>query len=110
MDLYNAAMATVIDRDKTPFLPFDQGSNGAGKDGGAGNPQTEDGDYVTSYLWHEVWQKDKLLDILQKFINVQKEEKKTKNKDGSQRVEPKTELKQRLFSQDTISWMLFVNW
>ena len=44
VDLYNAAMATVIDRDKTPFLPFDQGSNGAGKDGGAGNPQTEDGD------------------------------------------------------------------
>ena len=55
VDLYNAAMATVIDRDKTPFLPFDQGSNGAGKDGGAGNPQTEDGDYVTSYLWHERW-------------------------------------------------------
>ncbi len=92
VDLYNAAMATVIDRDKTPFLPFNQGSNGAGKDGGAGNPQTEDGDYVTSYLWKEVWQKDKLLDILQKFINVQKEEKKTKNKDGSQRIETKTKV------------------
>ncbi|MBM6901361.1 hypothetical protein H6B10_17065, partial [Gemmiger formicilis] len=39
----------------------------AGQDGGAGNPATEDGDYVTSYLWKEVLQKDKLLDILQKF-------------------------------------------
>ena len=58
VDLYDAAVATVIDRDKTPFLPFNQGSNGAGRDGGAGNPPTEDGDYVTSYLWKEVWQKD----------------------------------------------------
>ena len=71
VDLYNAAMATVIDRDKTPFLPFNQGSNGAGRDGGAGNPPTEDGDYVTSYLWKEVWQKDKLLDIIQRRIITQ---------------------------------------
>lgn len=92
VDLYNAAMATVIDRDKTPFLPFNQGSNGAGNDGGAGNPPTRDGDYVTSYLWKEVWQKDKLLDIIQKFINVQKEEKKTKNADGSPRTETKMKV------------------
>ncbi len=92
VDLYNAAVATVLDRDKTPFLPFDQGSNGAGNDGGAGNPQTSDGDYVTSYLWKEVWQKDKLLDIIQKFINVQKEEIKTKNADGSQRIDTRTKL------------------
>ena len=92
VDLYDAAMATKLDRDKTYFLPFNQGSNGAGKDGGAGNPPTEDGDYVTSYLWKEVWQKDKLLDIIQKFINVQKEEKKTKNKDGSQRIETNIKL------------------
>ena len=92
VDLYDAAVATVIDRDKTPFLPFNQGSNGAGRDGGAGNPPTDDGDYVTSYLWKEVWQKDKLLDIVQKFINVQKEEKKTKNSDGSQRIETKTKV------------------
>lgn len=92
VDLYNAAVATVIDRDKTSFLPFDQGSNGAGKDGGAGNPPTKDGDYVTSYLWKEVWQKDKLLDILQKFINLQKEEKKTKNPDGTKRIETSTKV------------------
>lgn len=92
VDLYEAAVATVIDRDKTPFLPFNQGSNGAGRDGGAGNPPTEDGDYVTSYLWKEVWQKDKLLDIIQKFVNVQKDEKKTKNADGSQRIETKTKV------------------
>ena len=88
VDLYNAAVATTLDREKTPFLPFNQGSNGAGKDGGAGNPETQDGDYVTSYLWKEVWQKDKLLDIIQKFINIQK----TRNPDGTQRIETKTKV------------------
>ncbi len=92
VDLYNAAVATTLDREKTPFLPFDQGSEGAGNDGGAGNPPAEDGEFVTSYIWKEVWQKDKLLDIIQKFINVQKEETKTKNADGSRRIETKIRL------------------
>lgn len=92
VDLYNAAVTTCIDREKTQFLPFDQGSNGAGNDGGAGNPPTADGDYVTNYLWKKVWQKDKLLDIIQKFVNVQKEEKKTNNKDGSRRIETRTRV------------------
>lgn len=79
VDLYDAAMATKLDGVKTYFLPFNQGSNGAGNDGGAGNPQTKDGSYVTSYIWKEVFQKDKMLDILQKFISLEKG--KTKDKD-----------------------------
>ena len=79
VDLYDAAMATKLDGAKTYFLPFNQGSNGAGNDGGAGNPQTKDGSYVTSYIWKEVFQKDKMLDILQKFISLEKG--KTKDKD-----------------------------
>lgn len=79
VDLYDAAMATKLDGVKTYFLPFNQGSNGAGNDGGAGNPQTNDGNYVTSYIWKEVFQKDKMLDILQKFISLEKG--KTKDKD-----------------------------
>lgn len=47
---------------------------------------------MTSYIWKKVLQKDKLLDILQKFINVQNEEKKTKNADGSPRTETKTKV------------------
>ena len=72
-------MTTKLDGVKTYFLPFNQGSNGAGNDGGAGNPQTTDGSYVTSYIWQEVFQKDKMLDILQKFISLEKG--KTKDKD-----------------------------
>lgn len=50
-DLYEAAVTTRLEKDKTFFIPFNQGSNGAGNVGGAGNPEAKDGDYVTSYLW-----------------------------------------------------------
>lgn len=80
VDLYDAAMTTKLDGMKTYFLPFNQGSNGAGNDGGAGNPRTDDGSYVTSYIWKKVFQKDKMLDILQKFVSFQKGETKEKDK------------------------------
>ena len=49
---------------KTHFLPFNQGA-----DGGAGNPPCKVG-YATSYLWMEVWQKPRILDLIQRFIRV----------------------------------------
>ena len=85
VDLYNAAITTELNGEKTYFLPFNQGSNGPGRDGGAGNPPTEDGDYVTSYLWKEVLQKDKLLDILQKFVSYQVSRERVLQPDGSDR-------------------------
>ncbi len=79
LDLYEAWMTTELKGADTYFLPFNQGSNGAGNDGGAGNPQAKDDDYVTSYIWENVLQKDSLLDIIQKFISF---EVKTEKKDG----------------------------
>ena len=79
VDLYEAWMTTELKSTDTYFLPFNQGSNGAGNDGGAGNPQAEDDNYVTSYIWENVLQKDSLLDIIQKFISF---EVKTEKKDG----------------------------
>ena len=79
VDLYEAWMTTELKGTDTYFLPFNQGSNGAGNDGGAGNPQAEDDKYVTSYIWENVLQKDSLLDIIQKFISF---EVKTEKKDG----------------------------
>lgn len=76
IDLYQAAMTTKLDGRRTFFLPYNQGSNGAGQDGGAGNPQAEDGDYVTAYMWKNVLQKDSLLDILQKFVSCEEEQEK----------------------------------
>lgn len=87
VDLYRVVMTTHLLGSKTYFLPFNQGSNGPGIDGGAGNPQNPNGDYVTSYLWETVLQKDKFLDILQKFISYQKEVKKVTLPDGKIRTD-----------------------
>ncbi len=71
VDHYNVKMTTTLKDDKTYFMPFDMGSNGAGNAGGAGNPQNPDG-YATSYLWEEVLQRDSLLDIVHRFISYTK--------------------------------------
>lgn len=64
VDLTEVWMATRLAGKDTRFLPFNQGSNGAGRDGGAGNPPNPSG-YLTAYLWEEVFQKDSMMDILQ---------------------------------------------
>lgn len=89
-DLYDVYMTTRLDGPMTNFLPFNQGSNGAGRDGGAGNPPNPTGGYVTSYFWENVLQKDNLMDILQKFISCEKTEKKEVMPDGSTNIK-KTE-------------------
>ncbi len=65
-------MTTQLADSNTRFLPFNQGSNGAGVTGGAGNPQNPNG-YATSYLWEEVLQRDSLLDLIHRFISFVKE-------------------------------------
>ena len=74
VDLYEVAMATHLRGKDTFFLPFNQGSNGAGEVGGAGNPVGTGEGYITSYLWEQVLQKDSLLDILQRYIHLSIEE------------------------------------
>lgn len=83
VDLYRVMMTTKLDGDSTQFLPFNQGTNGAGNDGGAGNPPANDGKYAVSYLWEEILQKDKLLDILQKFISYQQKKKNSLGTDSA---------------------------
>lgn len=79
VDLYEAWMTTQLKDGDTYFMPFNQGSNGAGIDGGCGNPEYPDG-YATHYLWEEVLQKDSLMDILHRFISyVVEKEEVTKN-------------------------------
>lgn len=57
-------VTTELAGPKTHFLPFNQGA-----DGGAGNPPCKIG-YATSYLWQDVWQKPRILDLIQRFIRV----------------------------------------
>lgn len=70
VDLSEAWMTTKLAGEKTYFLPFNQGSNGAGNDGGKGNPANPDG-YPTDYLWKTVFRADSMMDIIQKFISLQ---------------------------------------
>lgn len=103
VDLYEAAMTTKLDGAKTFFLPFNQGSNGPGKNGGAGNPPSADGDYVTSYLWKEVLQKDSLLDILQKFVSFQVKKEKVYQRGGSDKeVTKKSVIFPRYHQMDAV--------
>ncbi|UUX33274.1 type I restriction endonuclease subunit R [Fundicoccus culcitae] len=77
VDLYEAWMTTKLAKEKTYFLPFNQGSNGAGNVGGKGNPSNSDG-YATSYLWENILKKDSLLAILQRFLHLDVDEKTKK--------------------------------
>lgn len=72
VDLYEAWMTTQLADGATRFLPFNQGTNGAGITGGAGNPVNPNG-YATNYLWEEVLQRDSLLDLIHRFVSFVKE-------------------------------------
>lgn len=74
MDTEEIWMTTKLNRQDTTFIPFNKGFNK-----GAGNPPV-DGDYRISYLWHEILQRDSLLDILHRFVQVSKDEKSGKDK------------------------------
>lgn len=74
VDQLEVWMTTRLAGKDTYFLPFNQGSNGAGNDGGKGNPVNPDG-YPTAYLWEDVFQKDSMMDIVQKFIMYQSKKK-----------------------------------
>lgn len=73
VDLYEVYMTTRLQGADTYFLPFNQGSNGAGNVGGKGNPLNPDG-YQTAYLWEKILCKDRLLEILHKYIHLQKKD------------------------------------
>lgn len=85
VDQLEVWMTTKLAGKDTYFLPFNQGSNGAGNDGGKGNPANPNG-YPTAYLWEYVFQKDSMMDIVQKFIHLQIKEDKKKPVDGTERV------------------------
>jgi type I restriction enzyme R subunit len=59
-------VTTKLSGPSTVFLPFNQGSGGAGNEGGKGNPLNPNG-YKSSYLWEQVWQRDNWLDLLHRF-------------------------------------------
>lgn len=69
VDPHRVQMTTRLAKDATFFLPFNQGSAGAGEAGGDGNPANPSG-YQTAYLWEQVWEKDAWLDLIASFVHV----------------------------------------
>ncbi len=59
-------MTTKLAGQATQFLPFN-----LGHDGGAGNPPNPAG-HRTAYLWERVWARDAWMDILARFIHVER--------------------------------------
>ncbi len=60
------SMTTRLEGKETRFLPFN-----LGHELGAGNPPNPHG-HKTSYLWERVWTRDAWLDILHRFIHVER--------------------------------------
>jgi type I restriction enzyme R subunit len=78
VDPDRVAMTTRLQGRDTRFLPFNQGSGGAGLPGGAGNPPSSTG-HRTAYLWEQVWQRDAWLDLLARFVHVEQPVKGSKS-------------------------------
>lgn len=95
-------VTTKLDGKDTYFLPFNQGSNGAGNNGGKGNPANPNG-YPTAYLWEKVFRKDSMMDILQKFIHLQvKDDKKLLTNGTEQIIKKKTLIFPRYHQLDVV--------
>jgi type I restriction enzyme R subunit len=62
-------MATKLDGANTYFLPFN-----LGRDGHAGNPIREDGEYPVAYFWEQVCQRDNWLRIFHSFVYTEKKD------------------------------------
>lgn len=71
VDLLDVQMTTELAGKNTRFLPFNQGSNGAGNVGGKGNP--DNANFPTSYLWERVLKKDMFMEILYKYVYLEKD-------------------------------------
>ena len=85
VDLTQVYMTTRLEGERTYFLPFNQGSNGAGNVGGKANPDNPNG-YDTAYLWEQVLCKDRLLEILHKYLHLQVEKDKKTGAVKSERM------------------------
>jgi type I restriction enzyme, R subunit len=66
VDPQRVAMTTRLAAAGTVFLPFNTGDHGR-----AGNPTNPHG-HATAYLWERVWQRDAWLDLLGRFVHVDK--------------------------------------
>jgi len=102
VDLSEVYMTTRLEGGSTYFLPFNQGRGGAGNIGGAGNPIRED-NFAVAYLWENVLYKDRLLEILQKFVHLEKKNRRGK---GGKKSEAQSLIFPRYHQLDVVRKLL----
>ncbi|MBQ7872612.1 MAG: type I restriction endonuclease subunit R [Clostridia bacterium] len=73
MDLDEVHMTTKLTGVNTFFLPFNKG-NGEGINTGKGNPLNIETGISVSYMWEDVLQKDMVIELLHKFVFVERKE------------------------------------
>lgn len=67
LDSDEVHLTTKLDNEKTRFLPFNKGYQN-----GAGNPPNLNG-YKTAYFWEDILQTDGFLEIIGRFVHLQKD-------------------------------------
>ncbi|NMC14841.1 MAG: type I restriction endonuclease subunit R [Chloroflexi bacterium] len=92
-----AYMTTQLSGKSTYFLPFNLGNNL-----GAGNPECP-GNYRTWYLWEQVWQRDSILDIIGRFLNLEVKERTI----GGKTVRKETMIFPRYHQLDSVRKLEF---
>ncbi len=83
LDTEQAYMTTKLMGKSTMFLPFNKGNNS-----GAGNPVNPNG-FRTSYLWEEVLTKDSIMDIIERYLHLKKEEDRKTGKKKESLIFPR---------------------
>lgn len=106
VDHYDVKYTTKLAGKDTYYLPFNQGSNGAGNVGGAGNPTNENG-YTTDYLWKNVLKKDSLMEILHKFVHLQVKEEVEHKKGKEIKKEKKNIIFPRFHQLDVVRKLIW---
>lgn len=77
VDNDNVSMTTKLSGSKTYFFPYNKGI-----------PNPDTGGYKSEYLWKEILTPESLIDIIENFVHVSKEEEKVFNND-TQKIEIK---------------------
>ena len=102
VDTDEVHMATRLDGARTRFLPFNQGSDPGAILCGAGNPQHPSG-YRTGYLWQEVLQRERFLDVLGSYVFTERREEKVEESGGTRIVRRETVIFPRYHQLDSVS-------
>ena len=89
VDTEEVHMATRLAKASTRFLPFNRGSHPGEVRCGAGNPQHTSG-YRTGYLWQEVLQPERFLEIIGSYMFVERREEKVSDHKGTRTVPRET--------------------